>query len=75
MATGTSRAPEAVQSPETDPEVQEITPTREEQIRSRAHEIWLERGSPAGSDMEHWLAAEEELRSRLGSEPRASLSH
>lgn len=67
MATGTGRAPEAVQSPETDPEVQEIIPTMEEQIRSRAYEIWLERGSPAGSDMEHWLAAEEELRTRVGS--------
>lgn len=68
MATGTRHAPEAVQSPETDPEVQEMTPpTEEEKIRRRAHEIWLERGSPAGSDMEDWLAAEEELRNRIGS--------
>ena len=67
MATGTGRAPEAVQSTETDPQVQEMTPPTEEEIRSRAHEIWLERGSPAGSDMEDWLAAEEELRHSIRS--------
>jgi hypothetical protein len=34
----------------------------EEQIRRRAHEIWLENGSPAGTDLSDWLEAEQEIR-------------
>jgi hypothetical protein len=30
-------------------------------IRERAHEIWIERGHPEGSDVENWLTAEREL--------------
>jgi Protein of unknown function (DUF2934) len=30
-------------------------------IRERAHEMWIERGCPAGRDVEFWLAAEREL--------------
>ena len=33
----------------------------EEQIRRRAHEIWLERGHQGGSDVLDWLQAEEEI--------------
>jgi hypothetical protein len=33
----------------------------EEQIRRRAHEIWLENGSPAGTDLIDWLEAEREI--------------
>ena len=36
-------------------------PTRE-QIAALAHEIWLERGSPEGSDVDIWLEAERQLR-------------
>ncbi|HWA87779.1 MAG TPA: DUF2934 domain-containing protein [Opitutus sp.] len=36
-------------------------PTQDE-IAQRAHSLWLARGSPAGSAMEDWLAAERALR-------------
>ena len=35
--------------------------TREEKIRRRAYEIYLERGGDPGHDLEHWLQAEREL--------------
>jgi hypothetical protein len=35
--------------------------TREEQIRNRAYEIYLQRGGQPGSEMEDWLQAEREL--------------
>lgn len=36
--------------------------TPEDQIRTRAHEIWLERGSASdGDDVQDWLLAEEEI--------------
>ena len=34
---------------------------REEKIRRRAYEIYLERGGEQGHDLEHWLQAEREL--------------
>ena len=37
--------------------------TREEKIRRRAYEIYLERGGEPGHDLEHWLQAERELTS------------
>lgn len=39
------------------------TPTNE-QIGARAYEIYLERGGENGHDVEHWLAAEQELNHR-----------
>ncbi|MES2693029.1 MAG: DUF2934 domain-containing protein [Verrucomicrobiota bacterium] len=33
-----------------------------EEIRRRAHEIWHEKGRPAGADEAHWHAAERELQ-------------
>jgi hypothetical protein len=33
----------------------------EEQIRLRAHELYIERGNESGSEMDDWLQAEEEL--------------
>jgi hypothetical protein len=35
----------------------------EQEIRDRAYEIYLQRGSQAGSDLEDWLQAERELGS------------
>jgi hypothetical protein len=35
--------------------------TREENIRHRAYEIYLERGREPGHDVEDWLQAEREL--------------
>lgn len=36
----------------------------EELIRQRAHEIFLERGSQPGQELEDWLQAERELRQK-----------
>lgn len=36
-------------------------------IATRAYELWLERGSPVGSDQEDWFRAEQELKHRIGS--------
>lgn len=38
----------------------------EDEIRRRAYEIYVERGSTPGSEHEDWLAAEREIRSRYG---------
>ena len=35
--------------------------TREERIRHRAYEIYLEHGGEPGHDLEHWFQAEHEL--------------
>jgi hypothetical protein len=35
--------------------------TREEEIRRRAYEIYLERGTQPGLELEDWLHAEREL--------------
>jgi hypothetical protein len=40
-------------------------PSREE-VEIRAYEIYLERGGQHGNELEHWLAAEEELREDQG---------
>lgn len=37
------------------------SPTHE-QIAALAHELWLERGCPEGSDIDIWLEAERQLR-------------
>jgi hypothetical protein len=47
-------------------------PSREE-VEIRAYEIYLERGGQNGNELDHWLAAEEELTSRA-SRSDASLS-
>lgn len=36
----------------------------EEEIRRRAYELYLERGTTPGSESEDWLVAEREVRSR-----------
>lgn len=36
-------------------------PPTQEQIAALAHEIWVERGQPAGSDIDIWLEAERQL--------------
>jgi len=40
--------------------------SREEQIRQRAYEIYLQRGELAGSEMEDWLQAESEVSDTSG---------
>lgn len=45
---------------------------REERIRARAHQLWLDEGCPDGRALEHWRQASEELASEeLASEERA----
>ena len=36
--------------------------TREQEIRNRAYEIYLQRGAQPGYEVEDWLQAERELR-------------
>ena len=37
---------------------------RHHRIRERAHEMWVERGCPEGRDVDHWVAAEQEVENR-----------
>jgi hypothetical protein len=39
---------------------------RDDLIRERAYQIWLERGQPEGSPDDHWFAAEQELADEIG---------
>ena len=41
----------------------EVNPAREQDIRRRAYELYLERGEEPGHDLEDWLQAERELPS------------
>jgi hypothetical protein len=45
---------------------------REEEIRRRAYEIYLEGGEQPGRELEDWLQAERELEHRLVLRARAS---
>jgi hypothetical protein len=38
------------------------SPVLEEEVRSRAYEIYLERGGQPGYDLDDWLQAERELQ-------------
>jgi hypothetical protein len=60
MATGASSAREN-EARETQEDLQTDSLPLEEQIRRRAHEIWLKRGGHAGSDVADWLEAEREI--------------
>jgi hypothetical protein len=57
MASAAGPAPDKTRTPE----IQETGLPLEEQIRRRAHEIWLQRGGQSGSDTADWLQAEEEI--------------
>ena len=47
-------------------------PARQEEIRRRAYEIYLERGEQPGCNLDDWLQAERELqRGELGGEQGA----
>ncbi|MDG5497053.1 DUF2934 domain-containing protein [Niveispirillum sp. BGYR6] len=41
-----------------------VQPTTE-QVAHEAYLLWLSEGQPVGKDMEHWLVAEQIVRSRL----------
>jgi hypothetical protein len=55
-----SKQPSTEVGPE---EGSEVNPAREQEIRRRAYEIYLERGEEPGHDLEDWLQAERELAS------------
>jgi hypothetical protein len=57
MSTSTIRIREEAPGPELE------NLSIEEQIRRRAHEIWLENGSPAGTELIDWNQAEKEILS------------
>jgi DUF2934 family protein len=59
MATGTS--PARAQAPETSEQLPIDSLPLEEQIRQRAHQIWLENGCPAGSELLDWIEAEKDI--------------
>lgn len=44
-----------------------LKPVTQEQIAALAHELWLARGEPQGSDIDIWLEAERQLQ---GEPPR-----
>jgi hypothetical protein len=48
-------------------------PSREE-VEIRAYEIYVERGGQDGHDVEDWIAAEEELNTRLASKAEKTSS-
>jgi hypothetical protein len=41
------------------------------QITQRAYEIFIERGSPEGHDLDHWLEAERQLQTSATGDARA----
>jgi hypothetical protein len=45
----------------------------DDEIRTRAYELFLERGGTPGSDLEDWMRAEQELRARMGGGDTTSL--
>jgi hypothetical protein len=42
-----------------------LQPTREQEIRNRAYEIYLQRGGQPGYELVDWLQAERELTKRV----------
>jgi hypothetical protein len=51
-----------------------VNSAREQEIRRRAYEIYLERGEEPGHDLEDWLQAERELASHEITHPGESAS-
>ena len=41
-----------------------LTEPTQDEIATRAYELFVQAGSEHGRDLEHWLRAEEELKSR-----------
>lgn len=62
MGPGVANARQTSSPSRQTPDHSPIDPlTLEEQIRTRAHEIWLERGAQDGSAEGIWLEAEKEI--------------
>lgn len=63
-APSTARAKKTASSPTPSAELVSTEPTTE-QVAHEAYLLWLGEGQPEGKDMEHWLVAEQIVRSRL----------
>jgi len=48
-------------------------PPLDEQIRQRAHEIYLQRGGQDGSDWDDWFQAEQEIQTALDEEGKSRM--
>ena len=51
------------------PQIQPVTSDLQEQIRSRAYEIYEQHNRTEGHDLEDWLQAEAELTGKKNSQP------
>ncbi len=40
----------------------------EDEVRERAHEIWVAEGTPEGREVDHWMRARRELEREAGLE-------
>jgi hypothetical protein len=61
-----------IQASSTQVETGEVSPgnsTRDEEIRRRAYEIYLERGEQPGRELDEWLQAERELKRGMSRSP------
>jgi hypothetical protein len=63
-----ARAPTGPQKPK-----QKETLPLDEQIRQRAHEIYLQRGGQDGSDWDDWLQAEQEVQTAQDEEGKSRM--
>ena len=62
------------QAASTQPETRAISvgnPAREEEIRHRAYEVYLEHGGQPGRELDDWLQAERELKDGVRSRAQA----
>jgi hypothetical protein len=59
-----TRSKKTVVQPATPAELVSAEPTTE-QVAHEAYLLWLGEGQPEGKDLEHWLVAEQIVRSRL----------
>ena len=50
-----------------DPPVSEaVTAATDEEVRKRAHAIWVEEGMPERREVDHWMRARRELEREAG---------
>ena len=61
----TAPEPRKLEIVKTEPRKNVVVPIKlEDEIRRRAHELYVQRGGAAGSEAEDWLTAEREVRQR-----------
>jgi hypothetical protein len=64
-ATKVTSEPRKLQVVKTEPRKNVVVPIKlEDEIRRRAYELYLQRGTASGSEAEDWLTAEREVRQR-----------